>query len=303
MHHALALALVAHQEQERASKAAENQKEGDGDDDFHGGVGSVCIGGLRDSILRRDCCRIARGDIVMPIRCRVRWVPLAATLIVAVIGVSLGQWQSRRGDQKRAIQSRMSERWGAPVIDLVGAAVQLDIEQGEYRHVRVKGEFVSSWTSYLDNRPYRGVPGFHVLTPFKIAGLDEAVLVKRGWTPRDIDDRTRISVLPPPVGEVEIEGVLRRDAGHLLQLGTAPAPRAGAIMQNLDIPAYAAASGLKLAPFLIEQGGAMQDGLVRDWPAPSLGIERHRGYAVQWYALAMMAIIFFVVTGVRSGKK
>lgn len=239
----------------------------------------------------------------MPIRRRVRWIPLAATLIVAVIGVSLGQWQTRRGDEKQAIQSRMSERRGAPVIELTGAAVRLDIGQSEYRRVRVKGEFVVSWTSYLDNRPYHGVPGFYVLTPFKITGLDDAVLVKRGWTPRDIDDRTRIAILPPPVGEVEIEGVLRRSAGHLLQLGAPPAPRAGAIMQNLDIPAYAAASGLKLLPFLIEQDGAVQDGLVRDWSSPSLGIERHRGYAVQWYALAMMAIIFFVVTGARSGKK
>lgn len=239
----------------------------------------------------------------MPIRCRVRWVPLAATLIVAVTGVALGQWQTRRGDEKQAIQSRMSERRDAPVIELAGGAAQLDIEQSEYRHVRVRGEFISSWTSYLDNRPYHGAPGFHVLTPFKIAGLDEAVLVKRGWTPRAIDDRTRIAVPPPPIGEVEIEGVLRRDAGHLLQLGAAPAPHAGAIMQNLDIPAYAAASGLKLAPFLIEQNGAMQDGLVRDWPAPALDIERHHGYAVQWYALAMTVIVFFAVTGVRSGKK
>jgi cytochrome oxidase assembly protein ShyY1 len=49
--------------------------------------------------------------------------------------------------------------------------------------------------------------------------------------------------------------------------------------------------------------GNAGDGLVRDWPAPSLGIERHRGYAVQWYALALMAVIFFVVTGLRRGKK
>ena len=239
----------------------------------------------------------------MPIRFRVRWVPLVATLIVAAIGVSLGQWQTRRGDEKQAIQDKMAERQAAPAIELHGSTQQADVAQNEYRHVRVKGEFISSWTSYLDNRPYNGTPGFYVLTPFKIADSDAAVLVERGWTPRDISDRTKVPALPTPAGVVEIEGVIRRDAGHLLQLGTAEAPKPGAIMQNLDLPAYAAASNLKLAPFLIEQGGEMKDGLVRDWPAPSLGIERHRGYAVQWYALALMAVIFFVVTGFRSGKK
>jgi len=32
-------------------------------------------------------------------------------------------------------------------------------------------------------------------------------------------------------------------------------------------------------------------------------VEKHRGYAFQWYALAAMAFIFFVVTGIRRGKK
>lgn len=239
----------------------------------------------------------------MPIRFRVRWVPLLATVIVAAIGVSLGQWQTRRGDEKQAIQSRMAEREAAPVIELNGAAPTPAADQGEYRHVRIKGEFLADWTSYLDNRPYNGVPGFYVLTPFKIAGSDISVLVERGWAPRDINDRAKVPVLSTPAGQIEIEGVIRLNAGHLLQLGQAEAPRPGAIMQNLDMRAFAAASGLQLAPFVIEQGGDLKDGLVRDWPAPSLGIERHRGYAVQWYALALMALIFFVVTGFRSGKK
>ncbi|WP_034297924.1 SURF1 family protein [Herbaspirillum sp. RV1423] len=240
----------------------------------------------------------------MPIRFRIRWIPLVATVIVAALGVSLGQWQTRRGDEKEAIQAKMQARQAAPVIALTGAA-QVDIAQAEFRHVKIRGEFVQNWATYLENRPYNGVPGFYVLMPFKIAGAEpaSAVLVERGWAPRDANDRTRLPSVQTAAGEVEIEGVIRSDAGHLLQLGAAEALRPGAIMQNLDIAAYARASGLQLAPFVIEQSSAMKDGLVRDWPAPSLGIERHRGYAVQWYALALMAVIFFVVTGFRSGKK
>jgi surfeit locus 1 family protein len=55
-------------------------------------------------------------------------------------------------------------------------------------------------------------------------------------------------------------------------------------------------------PIVIEQADtpdARQQGLVRDWPQPSTGIERHQGYAFQWYALALMAFLFFVVTGIR----
>jgi surfeit locus 1 family protein len=40
---------------------------------------------------------------------------------------------------------------------------------------------------------------------------------------------------------------------------------------------------------------------VRDWPAPALGVERHKGYAFQWYALAAMAVIF-CDDRIRRGK-
>jgi cytochrome oxidase assembly protein ShyY1 len=89
----------------------------------------------------------------------------------------------------------------------------------------------------------------------------------------------------------------------VLQLGT-PAPlKPNAIVQNVDPAGFARASGLELQPFFVEQAGRQGDGIVRDWPAPTLGIEKHQGYAFQWYALAAMAFLFFVITGFRSGTK
>jgi cytochrome oxidase assembly protein ShyY1 len=54
----------------------------------------------------------------------------------------------------------------------------------------------------------------------------------------------------------------------------------------------------------VQQTGAGQgERLVREWPAPGTGVDKHRGYAFQWYALAAMAALFFVMTGFRSGRK
>jgi len=66
----------------------------------------------------------------------------------------------------------------------------------------------------------------------------------------------------------------------------------------------ARASGLPLLPFFIQQTGPQaDDALVRDWPAPALGVEKHQGYAFQWYALAAMAVLFFIITGLRREPK
>jgi cytochrome oxidase assembly protein ShyY1 len=68
---------------------------------------------------------------------------------------------------------------------------------------------------------------------------------------------------------------------------------------------FAQASRLTVQPFFIEQSGPAPAGdkLVRNWPAPSLNVEKHQGYAFQWYALAVMALLFFVITGFRRGTK
>jgi cytochrome oxidase assembly protein ShyY1 len=78
--------------------------------------------------------------------------------------------------------------------------------------------------------------------------------------------------------------------------------RQNAIVQNLDIAEFARASKLAMLPFVLQQSTDTHDGLTRDWPRPSAGAERHRGYAFQWFALAAMAFLFFVVTGFRRAR-
>ncbi|WP_348635339.1 SURF1 family protein [Herbaspirillum sp. LeCh32-8] len=226
---------------------------------------------------------------------------MCATMAVAAAGIILGQWQTHRAEEKLGIQHRMEARAKEQPLRVLPSGA----DDQEFRHVLLEGEFLPQWTLYLENRPHEGAVGFHVLTAFKIAGAQQVVMVARGWAPRDAAERTRVPQPPLPQGMTRIDGVLRRDAGHVLQLGQADVPRPGAILQNLDLVALAAASGLPLAPYVVELRAApsgVDDGLARDWPAPSLGIDRHRGYAVQWYAMAAMAIVFFLVTGFRRGR-
>jgi len=248
---------------------------------------------------------------------RCRLLPFVATVLLIVLGIALAQWQTRRGDQKQMIENKLVQRAAAPVVRFDGGPA--DLEQLEYRRVALRGEFIGAWPVYLDNRPSNGVAGFYVLMPFKLAGSDAGpgtglgtevgkevgnyVLIARGWLPRDPADRSKLPSYPTPAGTVEIEGLVRRDFGHVMQLGDAAPLQPQAIVQNLAIADFAAASKFKLQPFVVEQTSAAADQLQRSWPSPSLGIERHRGYAFQWYALAVMALIFFVVTGFRRGPE
>jgi cytochrome oxidase assembly protein ShyY1 len=244
----------------------------------------------------------------MRLRFRFRTIPFLATLVLVAVGILLGNWQVRRAAEKTALQARLTQRAALPPLVLDGKPV--DPAAVEYRRVMVTGEFVTHWPLFLDNRPFEGRTGFVLLMPFRIAGADagasDVVLVARGWVPRDPAVHDRVPQVATPSGRTTIEGLAILHPARVMELGKAPPPRPGAIVQNVDPAGFAQASGLRTLPVLVEQTCADDTGaagLTRKWPAPAVDVDRNKGYAFQWYALAAMAFLFFVITGFRSGTK
>lgn len=236
----------------------------------------------------------------MRLRFHFRWVPFIAAAIVVSVGLSLGNWQLSRAEQKRALQQQMMARAEFEPINL-NALPENHISE-EFRRITAEGEFISSWAVYLENRPYQGKAGFYLLMPFKLSGSEQSVLVLRGWFPRDAMDRERIPEIALPKGVIRIEGRVRASTGKLMQLGEAAVLQPGVIAQNVDVTEFARASKLSLPNFIIEQSSDTADGLVRDWPMPSVGIDKHNAYAFQWYGLSMVAALFFLVTGFKRAS-
>ncbi len=238
---------------------------------------------------------------VMRLPIRLRWIPLIATALVVATGISLGNWQTRRAEEKLAIEQAIVER--SKLAPIAAASLKPGQQPEEFRRVNAEGEFLADWPLYLENRPHGAQSGFYLLMPLRIADSGDIVLVARGWFPRDPADRTRIPDVAVPKGRQHIEGGVRSHATRVMQLGEASAVKPGALLQNIDPAAFAAASGLHVHAFIIEQRNDTHDGLVRDWPAPSAGVDKHRGYAFQWYALAAVAFLFYLITGIRSARK
>lgn len=205
-------------------------------------------------------------------------------------GVALGNWQAGRASEKRALGEQLEQAMRAPAIDI--SSHISDPATAISRRVVARGRFDAERTVYLDNKLRHGQPGYEVVTPLRLDGSH--VLVNRGWVAsgRTRDELPRV---PTPTGMVRIEGMARARLPAALELGK---PR-GRVRQNLDIAAFGAETGLQLLPLAIEQHSAADDGLVRDWPRPDLGIEKHESYALQWYSLAALAVALFVGLSIR----
>lgn len=239
----------------------------------------------------------------MRYRFRFRAIPFVATVLLVALGISLGQWQDRRAAEKTGLQAKLTARGAAAPLVVAGAP--LTVAEAELRRVSVAGEFVADWPLFLDNRPLDGKVGFYLVMPFRIAGSNRQVLVARGWLPRFTGEHDRLPEFGTPSGTVVVHGIARAHLGKVMQLGQAAEVKPRAILQNVTVEQYAAASGQPVQPFFIEQTSAVNDAdqMVRNWPAATLGVDKHKGYAFQWYALAVMALLFFVITGFRRGTK
>ncbi len=230
---------------------------------------------------------------------------VAAVAIVAAIAATcaLGAWQLRRAAGKEALQQRFDAAAHAPPI-APGADALREPRLLVDRHVRIAGRWRADGVVYLDNRPLAGVPGFEVLMPLAVDGpppLD--VIVDRGWVPRDPNDRTRIAPYRTPDGVVTVDGVGLADEPRLLELGRPAERRLGGIWQNFDFDAYARASGAAPLRLVVRQDAdAPSDGLTRQGPEQGVlqaQIDRHHGYAFQWFGLATALAAFLVYRIVR----
>lgn len=221
---------------------------------------------------------------------RALWPALAA--IIGIAGaIALGTWQLGRGAEKRELSARFQAAAGQPPVH-VGRA-ELAANDVELRRIEARGVFEPRHAVYIDNRIRRGVPGFHVVMPLRIEGGDTYVLVNRGWIAAPAR-RGELPQVRTPREQVAVTGIAVIPGRRVLELSSAVIE--GQIWQNLTIERYRRAMPLRVQPFVLRQDSALDDGLVREWDAPDFGIDKHYGYAFQWFALAFALFVFYVVT-------
>jgi surfeit locus 1 family protein len=223
-----------------------------------------------------------------------RPVPAALAVAGIVVMVLLGNWQTRRAEQKLAVQNRLDALARGPTLSLPGGAASAS--DYVFHRVSVRGEFAPQHTIFVDNRVLRGQPGYHVVTPLKIQGGDTYVLVNRGWIALG-PSRARLPQLHTPAGELSLEGVAVIPPERVYELSTEAGT--GPLVQHLVLARIAERTGLKLQPIVLQQTSDTADGLERVWERPDLGVNTHRAYALQWYAMGVLIVVLYFTLNMR----
>ena len=158
------------------------------------------------------------------------WGWLVLALLACALCVRLGFWQWHRG-QARELQWQHFARGAEVLVDL-GQGASADIAL--YQRVRANGKLDPAHQFLLDNRSYRGRPGYEVLTPLLRPGA-AALLVDRGWVAFSGSRRTLPEVSVTATAAVSLSGRLGELPSAGLALGHA-APAAGAWPKLTSFP-------------------------------------------------------------------
>lgn len=247
---------------------------------------------------------------------------LLLLFISSAITVSLAIWQFGRAEQKQQLLTNLAKDHVMALLTEadISYASTVDINANAYRGIRLRGQWLSDATIYLENRQYQGRPGFWVLTPLVAKNVD--VLVIRGWVPRDGQSRQRIPSYATAVGEVCVQGRLLPKIPEVFQLGKNPDIRAGGIRLNVSVAEYSAWLGQNLKqsvkhnlhPMVIQQTQAIcegepalstVDGLSREVTLDRTDINpsKHTGYAWQWLLLTLLQWVYFFWPKLKSINK
>ncbi|MCW8847048.1 MAG: SURF1 family protein [Gammaproteobacteria bacterium] len=226
--------------------------------------------------------------------------PTLVTLALVALTCSLGNWQLDRAEEKAALYASFeagdSDQGALPIN-------QLEADSRPFTPVTAYGRLDSRHQLLLDAMMHGGRTGYQVLTPLLRDG-EPAVLINRGWIEAESD---RGSLPRLEVGEMErrVTGL----AGHLpepaMRLGRAdPAasdwPRVTLYPTREQVEEML---GYSVLDTLVYLDADEPDGFLRDWRPQLLSPEKHLGYAMQWFAMALALVVIYVVVNLRRPEE
>jgi len=227
------------------------------------------------------------------------WKMTLFTLAFAPLLFWLGQWQLDREQEKTQLQQDYEMRTLAPAIPL--DAVDWQRQDLGFLKVMASGRFAQERVYLLDNKIHNGRVGYELINPF-VTESGQTVLINRGWLAQGAS-RSELPSIPIIEGLVTIQGSIYvpLDEVFLLSGVEESATNVGPkVIQSLEIDALSTGMEKNIAPYsvrLLEKSPGLTQA---NWQAVNMSPEKHRGYAVQWFAMLFALLVMFIYFGFKN---
>jgi surfeit locus 1 family protein len=203
----------------------------------------------------------------------------------------LGVWQLHRYAHKKALITEYQARLTAPAKPFKEIAEEPNLQ---FQRVYLSGEYLNEQTMLVQNRFYHDQLGFEVLTPLRIFGEKKLVLIDRGWVQKP--PQAALPKIQSVNGKQDIQGYIKLLDEYQFILGEnilLPNNKP-LVLQRIDMNDIRRVTEQPFYPFILRLDAGQSHGFVRDWTIATVTPERHMGYAIQWFALALVLLIAYL---------
>jgi len=228
---------------------------------------------------------------------RAAWWSVALTTAGVTLFIVLGMWQLERADYKESVQSKFEQRLAEPYQEY---SPEIDLDDIEFRKLIVSGRYDNAHNFLIDNQIHRGKAGYHVLTPLQLTDSDSIILVNRGWAAWGVS-RDSLPQIPAAASSAGVTGIANFPTEPAMRLGgTELSEHWPQLVRYVDIEALREQFSDRLLPVVLWLAPEQAGNYVRDWNPVWMRPEKSRAYATQWFAFAVLALVFFVILNLRK---
>lgn len=256
-----------------------------------------------------------------PLVVNLEWRLTLFALILIPLMTKLGFWQLERAEEKRVLASRHAAQTALPALTLDELLMQIapvkprelsdesadvvqerarpaDMASMADRSVSFTGQFSADRYLLLDNRIQNGRFGYEVIA--LVSSQDVLVPVNLGWVAGDPARRTLPTVRLAAGKQQRVAGriFIPQGAAYLLEAQTAPTTFPTVIQDYPAVemaPALAALTSQPVMPFLVHIDPASPLAESAVWVLMNQSPEKHTGYAVQWFTMAAVLLLAFLL--------
>lgn len=230
------------------------------------------------------------------------WKLNLLSIVFISIFIALGFWQLSRAQEKISIINSFEARTKLPP---VSAADLAKVKDWRFQQIVLTGKYDDAHTFLLDNKIFNGAIGYEVYTPFKAKGLNQPILIDRGFLPLGISREHLPAVPRTSKDTVKIQGMLNTPPmyvafGNIVDGGAVKWPLRVEYINLNEVSHFLKSD---FYPYVVNLNEASPGALQVKWQIVTLDPNRHKGYAVQWFAFALTLLIISVVLNRGAAKK
>jgi surfeit locus 1 family protein len=221
-----------------------------------------------------------------------RRFPYIATLVAfvaVVIMLCLGFWQLERKAEKDIRLANIYEAKQSSDISLAEAFS--DIENYQDYIVIAKGKALNT-LFYVDNKLVNGRAGFHVLVPYETS--EGILMLNLGWIPSTGVRASLPDFTIPALTEIKGIVHLPLKNSFIRETNTAYG-EFPALLQQFDLAEISQHLDKEVLPATLRLLPDRSD-FVREWKAVVMSPDKHLGYAVQWFGLAIAGLTVYLLS-------